>query len=84
MINREDMLELTRRMTPARSRIDRIAGAYYDAEGYKYGQYAVGNVFWNVTPNCQLGVEYLYGRRMSMDKSSGHANRIQAMVQYNF
>ncbi|CDD90601.1 MAG TPA: hypothetical protein DDY73_02600 [Coprobacter fastidiosus] len=57
---------------------------YYDAEGYKYGQYAVGNVFWNVTPNCQLGVEYLYGRRMSMDKSSGHASRIQAMVQYNF
>ena len=35
MINREDMLELTRRMTPARSHIDRIAGAYYDAEGYK-------------------------------------------------
>ena len=31
MINREDMLELTRRMTPARSHIDRIAGAYYDA-----------------------------------------------------
>ena len=29
MINREDMLELTRRMTPARSHIDRIAGAYY-------------------------------------------------------
>ena len=28
MINREDMLELTRRMTPARSHIDRIAGAY--------------------------------------------------------
>lgn len=25
MINREDMLELTRRMTPARSHIDRIA-----------------------------------------------------------
>ena len=58
--------------------------SYYDAEGYKYGQYAVGNVFWNVTPNCQLGVEYLYGRRMSMDKSSGHASRNQAMVQYNF
>ena len=33
MINREDMLELTRRMTPARLHIDRIAGAYYDAEG---------------------------------------------------
>ena len=28
MINREDMLELTRRMTPERTCFDRIAGAY--------------------------------------------------------
>ena len=33
MINREDMLELTRRMTPARSSVSRIAGAYFDEEG---------------------------------------------------
>ena len=29
MINREDMMELTRRMTPARSSVGRIAGAYF-------------------------------------------------------
>ena len=33
MINREDMLELTRRMTPARTCFDRIAGAYIDDMG---------------------------------------------------
>lgn len=33
MINREDMLELTRRMTPARSCFDRIAGAYMNDLG---------------------------------------------------
>ena len=33
MINREDMLELTRRMTPARSCFDRIAGAYVNDMG---------------------------------------------------
>ena len=33
MINRDDMLELTRRMTPARSCFDRIAGAYIDDMG---------------------------------------------------
>ena len=33
MIHREDMLELTRRMTPARSCFDRIAGAYIDDMG---------------------------------------------------
>lgn len=33
MINREDMLELTRRMTPSRTCFDRIAGAYIDEMG---------------------------------------------------
>ena len=33
MINREDMLELTRRMTPARTCFDRIAGAYINDMG---------------------------------------------------
>ena len=33
MINREDMLELTRRMTPARTSITRIAGCYIDRDG---------------------------------------------------
>lgn len=39
MINREDMLELTRRMTIARHHITRIAGAYYDEEGYVDGTF---------------------------------------------
>lgn len=33
MINREDMQELTRRMTPARNCFDRIAGAYINDLG---------------------------------------------------
>ena len=33
MINREDMLELTRRMTPKRNCFSRVAGAYVDADG---------------------------------------------------
>ena len=33
MINREDMLELTRRMTPSRTCFDRIAGCYLDEYG---------------------------------------------------
>lgn len=33
MISREDMLELTRRMTPARTSITRIAGCYVDRDG---------------------------------------------------
>lgn len=41
MINREDMLELSRRMTPARSSISRAAGAYYDEEGYVDGTFNI-------------------------------------------
>lgn len=33
MINRDDMLELTRRMTPSRTCFDRIAGAYISETG---------------------------------------------------
>ena len=33
MINRDDMLELTRRMTPSRTCFDRIAGAYINGMG---------------------------------------------------
>lgn len=33
MINREDMLELTRRMTLARTSFTRIAGCYVDSDG---------------------------------------------------
>ena len=39
MINRDDMLELSRRMTPARTHFDRIAGAYFDEEGFVDGTF---------------------------------------------
>ena len=39
MINREDMLELTRRMTVKRNCFARIAGAYLDEEGYIDGTF---------------------------------------------
>lgn len=39
MINREDMLELTRRMTPKRTCFQRIAGAYIDRNGFVDGTF---------------------------------------------
>ncbi len=41
MIDREDMLELTRRMTPSRNCFSRIAGAYFDEEGYVDGTFNI-------------------------------------------
>lgn len=41
MINREDMLELTRRMTPSRTCMDRIAGGYMDEGGFLDGSFNI-------------------------------------------
>lgn len=41
MIDREDMLELTRRMTPGRTCMDRIAGGYMDRDGEIDGSFNV-------------------------------------------
>ena len=42
MINREDMLELTRRMTVKRTSMTRIAGGYLDRDGYIDGTFNTG------------------------------------------
>ena len=39
MLNREDMLELTRRLNLARNCLFRIAGSYRDKEGYDDGSF---------------------------------------------
>lgn len=41
MINRDDMMELTRRMTPSRNCFARIAGAYMDADGFEDGSFNI-------------------------------------------
>lgn len=56
----------------------------FQPASYRYGQYAVGNLFYNLTPDCQIGVEYLWGKRMNVDGMSGKSNRVQAMIEYNF
>lgn len=41
MISRDDMLELTRRMTPSRNCFARIAGAYMDQDGFEDGSFNI-------------------------------------------
>ena len=54
------------------------------SDTYKIAHYLSVNLFYNLTPSCQLGAAYLYGTRENMDTQQGHANRVQAIVQYNF
>lgn len=51
---------------------------------YRYGQYVVANVFYNVTQDFQVGAEVLWGNRVNLNGDNASAKRIQAIVQYNF
>lgn len=46
--------------------------------------YIVANCFYTPIEDLQVGVEYLHGRRVNVDRESATANRIQAMIRYNF
>jgi len=55
-----------------------------NSDKYRYGQYVVGNIFYNVGTDFQLGLEYLWGDRVNMNKQKAGANCVQAMIQFNF
>lgn len=55
----------------------------YDNQ-YQWGQYILGNIIWNITPNVQTGIEYIYGRKMDMNQTQIHDNRLSAMMQVSF
>lgn len=51
---------------------------------YRYAQYAVGNVFWDITSILQAGAEYIYGRRVNYDGTQAHDSRLQLSLQLSF
>lgn len=57
-------------------------GTYYN--DYKYAVYACGNMFYNITPYLQWGIEYLWGKHASWDHKSGIDNRIQTQLEFTF
>lgn len=54
------------------------------SEQYRYGQYLVANLFWNITSDLQVGAEYLRGWRTDFNDQTRHANRLNLAVQYSF
>lgn len=75
--------------TVAYSQVRTYADSYADSatswgDGYRYGQYIVGNVFWDVNSIVRMGAEYLYGRRVNYDGAQAHDNRMQVLLQVSF
>lgn len=55
-----------------------------EPDTYRYGQYIAANAFYNIMPELRLGLEYIHGTRKDISGVSGHANRIEAALQYDF
>lgn len=51
---------------------------------YKYGLYGAFNLFWDITPRFEVGMEYLAGKRMNFNGTHGCADRVTAMVMLSF
>lgn len=51
---------------------------------YKYGSYVAANIFWNIIPRIQTGIEYDWGLRKNRNGESRHAQRVGMMAQFSF
>lgn len=49
---------------------------------YKSGLYLCGNVFYNISSYLQVGMEYLYGKRLTWNAGSGTDNRVQMQLMF--
>lgn len=75
--------------TATYSHVRTYADRYSDStvpwkSGYKYAQYILGNMFYNINSIVQVGVEYIYGRRVDFSGVQAHDNRLEAMLQVSF
>jgi hypothetical protein len=51
---------------------------------YTGGKYLGASLWYIPVRNLSLGVEYLWGERENLNELRGQANRVNALVQYNF
>lgn len=55
-----------------------------DGSEYKWGNFLAANVFWNITPRIQCGLEFDTGERKNIDGKHRRAQRVGAMAQFSF
>ena len=61
-----------------------IGGSTPWDEQYKYGQYVSSNIFYKATSFFEIGLEYIWGRRVNFDGLKCADNRLQAAFQLSF
>ncbi len=55
-----------------------------DIPQYRYAQYVAANTFYNVNSIVQIGLEYIYGRRVDYGSRQAHDSRLEAMLKVSF
>lgn len=55
-----------------------------ESQNYKYALYGAVNCFYNITSYLQVGIEYLYGRRVTWNKGGANDSRIQTQLAFTF
>ena len=50
--------------------------SFFSPDRIKSNTYIAANIIWQPLKSLQLGLEYLYGNRVNIDNSKGHANRV--------
>lgn len=55
-----------------------------DGNEYRWGNFLAANVFWNLTPRIQCGIEFDTGERKNIDGRHRRAQRVGAMAQFSF
>lgn len=55
-----------------------------EASEYRYGNLLAANLFWNLTPRIQAGVEYDTGMRKNWSGESRRSDRLGVMAQFSF
>ena len=53
-------------------------------QDFKFSNYALGNLFYQPFDRLIFGVEYIWGNLYVQDDSTGDANRLQFLAQFNF
>lgn len=55
-----------------------------EEQNYKYALYGAVNCFYNITSYLQVGLEYLWGRRVTWNNGGANDNRIQTQISFSF
>jgi hypothetical protein len=64
--------------------VSRYCTASDATANYKYALYGAANVFYNISSYLQWGIEYIYGRHQTWNKSGANDSRIQTQMQFTF